>query len=369
MRKTRAFKILANICRLVLACTFVLSGFTKVIDPWGTALKVNEYLSIYGMEWLQPAAMTFSIWLCGAELMMGCMLLFKVRIRLISIFAVLSMIFFTILTLLSATLIPVEDCGCFGDALKLTPWETFVKNILLLPMALVVWWRYRPDKIFAFKPVEIALTCTFFCLSMYLGYYCYIHLPLIDFLPYKVGVNIHEAMQAPSVEAGESVTVLVYRNRATGEEREFSLEDPEWQDDTKWEWVDTRTTDEVPAIRPLVSEFALRDAAGEDATEQVITRPGRLYMLCVTNFDRLSNRCARRMASLVVRAREEGSEVVCLTPDPLEGVSTYDFGTGGVTCYNIDASTMKTMLRAENGLVTLDDGTISDKRNCRDIRP
>ena len=369
MKRTRGFKIAANVCRVILACTFILSGFTKVIDPWGTALKVNEYLSIYGMEWLQPAAMTFSIWLCGAELMMGCMLLFKVRIRLISIFAVVSMCFFTVLTLLSATVLPVEDCGCFGDALKLTPWETFVKNLVLLPMAFVVWWRYRPDKIFAFKPAEVALTCIFFSLSMYLGYYCYIHLPLIDFLPYKVGVNIHEAMQqSPAVEAGETETVLVYRNRATGEEREFALEDPEWQDDTKWEWVDTRTTSEAPSIRPLVSEFALRDAEG-DATEEVITRPGRVYMLCVTDFDRLPRGCARRMARLVERARGEGAGVVCLTPDPLYGEMWHDFGTGEVRCYNIDASTMRTMLRAENGLVVLDDGTITAKRNCRDIRP
>jgi len=137
MRKSRAFKLLANVCRLILACTFIVSGFTKVIDPWGTAMKVNEYLSIYGMESLQGASMAFSIWLCGAEMMMGCMLLFKVRIRLISIFAVLSMLFFTALTLLSATVIPVEDCGCFGEALKLTPWETFYKNLALLPMALV----------------------------------------------------------------------------------------------------------------------------------------------------------------------------------------------------------------------------------------
>lgn len=137
MRKSRAFKLLANVCRLILACTFIVSGFSKVIDPWGTAMKVNEYLSIYGMESLQGASMAFSIWLCGAEMMMGCMLLFKVRIRLISIFAVLSMLFFTALTLLSATVIPVEDCGCFGEALKLTPWQTFYKNLALLPMA---WW-------------------------------------------------------------------------------------------------------------------------------------------------------------------------------------------------------------------------------------
>lgn len=368
IRQKRSFKLLSHACRLILACTFILSGFTKVIDPWGTALKVNEYLSIYGMEALEPASMTFSIWLCGAELMMGCMLLFKVRIRLISIFALASMIFFTLLTLLSATLLPVEDCGCFGKALKLTPWETFFKNLVLLPMAFVVWWRYRPDRIFAFKPLEIALTCVFFSLSMYLGYYCYIHLPLIDFLPYKVGVNIREAMQAPSVAPGESETVLIYRNLKTGEEREFSLDDPEWQDADTWEWVDTRTTSDVPAIRPLISEFALRDAEG-DATGEVLSTPGRLYMLCVTSFDRLSPRCARRMARLVEHAAAEGARVVCLTPDPLYDVCWHDFGSGEVRCYNIDASTMKTMLRARNGVVVLDDGTITDKRNCRDIRP
>ena len=248
------------------------------------------------------------------------------------------------------------------------PWETFVKNVVLLPMAFVVWWRYRPDKIFAFKPLEIVLTCTFFFLAMYLGYYCYIHLPLVDFLPYKVGVNIREAMQAPIVEPGESETVLVYRNRRTGREREFSLEDTEWQDAEKWEWVDTRTTSEVPAVRPLVSEFALRDAGG-DATEEVLSTPGRLYMLCVTSFDALPRGCARRMARLVERAAAEGAHVVCLTPQPLYDEPWHDFGTGRVRCYNIDASTMKTMLRARNGLVVLDDGTISDKRNCRDIRP
>ena len=368
MRNKRGFKILSRICRLVLAFTFIFSGFTKVIDPWGTALKVNEYLSIYGMEYLQWGSMAFSIWLCGAELMMGCMLLFKVRIRLISIFAVLSLCFFTLLTLLSATLIPVEDCGCFGEALKLTPWETFAKNVVLLAMALVVWWRYRPDRIFAFNPLEVCLTVAFFCLSMYLGYYCYRHLPIVDFLPYKVGVNILEAKRAPEIGAGETETVLVYRNRRTGREREFTLDDTEWQDETKWEWVDTRTTSEEPAIRPLVSEFALHGADG-DATEEVLSTPGRLYMLCVTSFEALSPRCAQRMARLVERAAMRGETIVCLTPEPLYNGSWHDFGSGPVRCYNIDASTMKTLLRADNGLVVLDDGTISAKRNCRDIRP
>ena len=264
MLSQRARSLITGVCRLVLAVVFIVSGFTKVIDPWGTSIKINEYLTIYGFDYLIPASMVFSIWLCGAEMMMGCMLLCKVRIRLVSIFALVSMLFFTILTFLSATFIPVEDCGCFGEAIKLSPWETFFKNLALLPMAAVVWAYYRNDKILAFRRSEVALTVFFFLLTMGLGFYCYCHLPLIDFLPYKIGVNIREEMHASSAAGpeGELQTVLVYRNRMTGEEREFALDDTEWQDDTVWEWVDTKILGEVPEMNPMIEEFALRNEIG-----------------------------------------------------------------------------------------------------------
>ena len=165
----KPLRIGSDICRVVLAATFIVSGFTKTIDPWGTAIKIGEYLSIYGFDRFERGTMLFSIWLCGAEMMMGCMLLFKVRIRLISVFALASMLFFTLLTLLSATVLPVEDCGCFGEALKLTPWQTFFKNLVLLPMAFVVWYRYRPDRMFAFRPAEVVLAALFFAFAMGVG--------------------------------------------------------------------------------------------------------------------------------------------------------------------------------------------------------
>lgn len=353
----------------VLAVVFIVSGFTKVIDPWGTSIKINEYLTIYGFDYLIPASMVFSIWLCGAEMMMGCMLLCKVRIRLVSIFALASMLFFTILTFLSATFIPVEDCGCFGEAIKLSPWETFFKNLALLPMAAVVWAYYRNDKILAFRRSEVALTVFFFLLTMGLGFYCYCHLPLIDFLPYKIGVNIREEMHASSAAGpeGELQTVLVYRNRMTGEEREFALDDTEWQDDTVWEWVDTKILGEVPEMNPMIEEFALRNGA-EDVTDRVLATPGRLYLICVTRFDRIGRKCEDRLERLVERALREGAHVVCITPEPLQGNGIHSFGKSTpVPCYNIDGSTLKTMLRAHTGIVVLDDGVIADKRNCRDI--
>ena len=364
----RTDKIFTAVCRLILALTFIFSGFVKSVDPWGTALKVDEYLSIYGVEELSRWSMGFSIWLCGAELMMGLMLLFKVRIRLVSIFALLSMMFFTVLTFLSATWIPVEDCGCFGDAVKMTPWQTFAKNAVLLPMSFVVWRHYRPDRIFAFRRTEVVLTVLFFCVAMGVGYYSYRHLPLIDFLPYKVGVNIAEAMRAEE-EAPSKIpeTVLVYRNIATGRTREFALEDKEWQDASQWEWVDTYTVDAVPSMRPSVAEFAVRDAEG-DATQDIISRPGRLYMLCAADAGSLGGECRERFGRVAARAAVEGACCVVLTARPLHEITYYDFGGCEVRAYNVDASTLKTMLRAKEGLVVLDDGTITAKMNCRDIK-
>lgn len=368
----RLLKSLARVCRVVLAITFIFSGFSKVIDPWGTALKVGEYLAIYGFEELNPLAMAFSIWLCGAELMMGCMLLFKVRIRLVSIFALLSMCFFTLLTLLSATVLPVEDCGCFGEALKLSPWETFLKNLLLLPPAFVVWYRYRPDKIFAFKPAELALMLLFFSGSMGLGIYCSRHLPFVDFLPYKVGVDLRTERLNPDAdtlkeEDEQLETLLVYRNLETGKIREFALTDTEWQDESRWEWVETRTNFNTPSIRASIAEFALRDHTG-DITEEVLETEGRLYMLCVNNFKRLRNGCAHRLRMLIDRADREGATVICLTPDHLNDEALWSFHESRpVRCCNMDVHTIRTLLRANNGVVTLEDGVIVDKRNCRDI--
>ena len=365
---SRKWKIAANVCRLILGAVFIFSGFVKSVDPWGTALKVSEYLSIYGLESLQPAAMTFSIWLCGAELMMGLMLMFRVRIRLISIFALLSLIFFTILTFLSATIFPVEDCGCFGDAVKLSPWATFVKNAVMLPMACIVWWRYRPDRIFAFSRAEFILTLLFFSIGMGVGIYCYRHLPLIDYLPYKVGTNLREAMNRRQ-ETNVGEVLVECRNMKTGEIREFALADTEWQDESVWEWIDTRMADNEESVKveTIIDEFTVRDAEG-DVTEDIVGAEGVLYMLCVTYLNELPGDCEARMGALVGRAVEEGADVVCLTPDYLGGVTYRRFaGSEPVRCFNIDATVMKTMLRARNGVVTLRDGTIVDKRNCRDI--
>ena len=162
--------------------------------------------------------------------------------------------------------------------------------------------------------------------------------------------------------------MLIYRNKQTGEEREFSLEDPTWQDSETWEWVDTRTevSDESYQIASLV-EFSLHDPEG-DATYEILDYPGTTYMICVNDFDDIKPRCLERLEALVDRATAAGDRVICLTPEPLREITYHSFGASDeVRCYNIDATTLVTMLRAKTGVVELQDGVIADKRNCRDI--
>lgn len=359
LRNRRWFRYLSHFCRVSFALAFLVSGFFKAIDPWGTILSVKNYLVAYDIslpEWLVVA---FSIWLCGAELMMGSMLLFKVRIRMVSIFSVLSMTFFTILTFLSATFIPVEDCGCFGELWKLTPWQSFVKNLVLLPMALCFWYRYRPDRVFAFSKLEFFLMCFFFTAAMSVGTYCYFHLPIIDLLPYKVGTNIAEEMAQARVRESSEQVVLVYCNLRTGKLREFSLDDKAWHNDKRWEWVDTRVESDDSGVEPMILEFYLSNHEGEKTAELLATT-GKLYMLCVMDYERVTDAIKERFLAVERYAEQNGGTVIYLTPEHL-------VDTKYTNIYNIDAKTMKTMLRADFGLVVLEDGVIVDKFNYRDI--
>lgn len=359
LRNRRWYRYLSHICRIAFAFTFIVSGFYKAIDPWGTILTMKNYLVAYDItapEWLIYAS---SIWLSGAELMMGCMLTFKVRIRLVSIFSVLSMIFFTLLTLLSATVIPIEDCGCFGELVKLTPWQSFAKNAILLPMALCFWYRYRPDKIFAFSKLEFFLMCLFFTMAMGVGTYHFLHLPSIDLLPYKEGTNIATAMQNARAQQTSEDVILVYRNRRTGRLREFSLEDKAWHNERRWEWVETRVESDNSGVEPMILEFYISNAEGEK-TEDILSTPGRLYMLFVADYAMLDNSIIEKFEAVERYASERGERVIYITPEQIAGDNTSNI-------YNMDAKTMKTMLRANFGLVVMEEGTIIAKYNYRDI--
>lgn len=364
-RYSPTLKRITHIFCIIIGLTFIASGLSKAVDPWGTAIKFDEYFSVYNLDFLLPLSRILAVWLCGAELMMGCMILFRVRLRLISIFALVSMTIFTIVTILSVTLYPVEDCGCFGEALYLTPWQTLIKNLILLPMIITIWWRYRPDKILVYKPREVILATLFCTLAMGFSAYNYLHLPMVDFLPYKVGVDLLAEVEATTHSAEYSV-VLVYRNIATGELQEFSMDDTEWHNGDLWEWVETRTEQPQQRITESASDFMLLSLSGEDLTWELLSTPGRLNMLAVTSVEAIRPRCLERMESYIYEANERGDHTIVITSQKITEPYV-DIAGESLKCYNIDATTLKSVMRARVGVVELSDGVITSKRSCVDI--
>ena len=245
--------------RWIVALVFIFSGFVKGVDPWGTAIKLCEYLRAFSMDWLVGAQFALSILLSVTEMTIGLCLLFRVRERGAARLALLFMGFFTVLTLVLALWNPVADCGCFGDAVKLTNWQTFYKNILLSAFALLLWRGVRHERHGHDRQrsiVENSMVFFFLLFSSGVGIYSMRHLPLVDFLPFKVGANIPAQLASAG---GDVTTTLVYRDRLSGELREFALQDTSWYDTLRWEYVDTRIEERMPSRRPAISDFSVFD--------------------------------------------------------------------------------------------------------------
>ena len=261
---------------------------------------------------------------------------------------------------------PVEDCGCFGDALQLPPWASFAKNVVLLALAVIVWLNAR--RTLTFFPVSVkewVCTVLFACIAGGIGAHCYYHLPLVDFLPYKKGVNLYDAIYHD--EAAEQEVKLVCRDLRDGSLREFAVSDTTWYDTARWEFVEQAAGGGFEADVAL-REFAVFNSEG-DATRGIVGYPGRVYILSAVKIDKIKPRCAERFGRIADRAAGEDAKVVLITASPISPGETADFGGSvPVTLYNVDATTMITMLRATTGMVVLDGGVITDKRNCRDIR-
>ncbi len=199
--------------RIVLGGIFIFSGFVKAIDPLGSAYKFTDYFLAFDVEWLSFSALPAAIILSTLEFIIGAGVLLGVRIRLSALGALLFMAFFTPLTLYIAITDPVPDCGCFGDAIIISNWETFYKNIFILAAAIVVFiyrkqisvpWNRFTDKMLAF-----VLTAGIIALSVY----CLLYLPVIDFRPWKVGNDVSELV-IPTEEVAE--TYLIFENQETG---------------------------------------------------------------------------------------------------------------------------------------------------------
>jgi uncharacterized membrane protein YphA (DoxX/SURF4 family) len=273
-------KWISNFFRIVIGIVFVFSGFVKVVDPLGVQYKFVDYFLAMGLDFLQPMALTFGLLMSLAELMIGISLLFNLKPKLGAWGTLMFMAVFLPLTLWVAIANPVHDCGCFGDALVISNWATFWKNVVIMFMTIIVFLQRRKFKPTLPSSVQWLSLIVVAGVSVWIGVYSIKHLPVLDFRPYRIGENIREGMNIPESEIDnvpDYETTLIYENTETGETREFDVE--EIPDEDTWEWKETKNKLIEEGYVPPIHDFSITTVPVNRETDVIheVIDPASLY--------------------------------------------------------------------------------------------
>ena len=361
--------IVKQLARILFGIVFIFSGFVKGIDPWGSAYKFTDYFNAMGLDWMLWAAFPLGVLLAFAEFAIGVAFFFNWRMRLFSWLGLLFMAFFTPLTLWIALKNPVTDCGCFGDALVISNWETFYKNLLFITLAIIVvanrnWFAEKVKSI-----VPGILSIGVFIVYFGIVYYSYNHLPIFDFRPYKVGTNIPEAMSMPD-DAPQEIyeNTFYYKNKNTGEVKEFTEENYPWQDTINWEYNDMRSTLVQEGYEPPIHDFTIESSEGDDIKDFFIYDENYVFMLVAYDLHKTSIKSQEEINALANWAIDKGYSFVCLTSTLQDDSREFaEQNDAPYEFFNCDEITLKTMIRSNPGLILMKDGTILNKWHYNDI--
>ena len=350
-----------NICRFILAVTFIFSGYVKAIDPLGTLYKLKDYAAAMALNDILPdwALVIVAIALGALEFSLGVFMLFAVRRHMVSKLTLALMSVMTALTVWIYIADPVKDCGCFGDALKLTNGETLLKNIVLIACATLVAWRPVDMARFISRTNQWIVKYYTIAYIVVTSVYCLYTLPIFDFRPYRVGTNIKQGMEIPEgAEQPEFESTFILRKN--GVTREFTLDN---YPDSTWEYVDTKTVQTKKGYEPPIHDFAITtNDTGEDITEQVLTKKGYTFLLVSPRLAVADDSNFGDIDQIYEYAEENGVDFLCLTASTNEDIERWRELTGAeYTFCNADETTLKTMIRSNPGLILLKDGTIIGK--------
>lgn len=352
-------KILRIISKLIIGLVFTFSGFVKCVDPLGTAYKINDYLLDFNLMNLTDFALTISIIMCGLELLIGLMLLTNVKVIWASWMALLFMIFYTPLTLYIAIFNPVSDCGCFGDALIISNWATFLKNIVLLILVLILF-IYRKKYRELFNPFVRYLALIVLALIVFgFEYYSLNRLPVIDFRPYSIGVNIQESMEVPP-DAPQPVIESVFIYERNGVQEEFTLNNLPNQN-AGWVFVDRKDKVLVEGYEPPIHDFSISTLDGWDITEEVLN-DGYVGLLIAYDLHKASEKNMAEINMLASLMQDAGHRFICLTSSSSDEIDRFKARTQADYQFCVtDPTTLKTIIRSNPGLMLIKNGTILHK--------
>jgi uncharacterized membrane protein YphA (DoxX/SURF4 family) len=355
-------------CRIGVGLLFIFSGLIKANDPLGFSYKLEEYFEVFHITFLNGLALSLAVLLCALEMILGFALLIGARAKQVAWGLLLIIIFFAFLTFYSAFFKVVQTCGCFGDAIPLTPWQSFSKDLVLL-LLIVVLFRNRAQitPLFSFKTGERLLIVSAI-VSVGFGLYTYNFLPVIDFLPYKVGVNIPAAMRTPPGAMPDEFEVTYnLKNKKTGETK--TMTDKEYMKtgiwkDNNWEVFGTPENRLVKkGFTPKIVDLVIQDAQRNDYTHEILNNP--FYTLVIVAYDLKKTDAAaiNRINALSMNLVQNfNGRTILLTSASAKEAEAYSKEHKLISeIFYVDEVPLKSMVRSNPGVILLKEGTIINK--------
>jgi uncharacterized membrane protein YphA (DoxX/SURF4 family) len=348
--------------RVVTGLIFVFSSFVKGVDPLGTDYRVVDYLDAYGWFWMVDYSFYLSLFLISVEFLLGIALLFRLKYKLVSLGVLLMMLIFLVVTFFDALYNMVPDCGCFGDAVKLTNWETFYKNIVIVVFAIILFVNRNK------QARKMKQTVQMFLLVLFLGAFSWFigfninHLPVIDFRAWEVGND----MKTTGRET--VVNYLVYKNKTTGEIKEYVSPNYPWNDSvwmSEWEFVRQRIDDSGLNLK---HGLIIEDELGNILTDQIIENPDYQFILAVYDIVDADDEGMIKAAEIYNNLDDINAGFDMITSSTPELISEYadkysiDYGV-----YYGDDIELKAMIRSNPGLVLLKEGIVIEKWHYNDF--
>ena len=353
-------KIFTQLLRILVGITFVFSGFVKLVDPVGSMYKFQEYFGadVLNLTFLDPYALEFSIVLIIAELMLGVMLLvgYKSKFTGYSLLALISIFLF--LTWYSAYYNKVTDCGCFGDAVKLTTWETFYKNVVLIFMILWLVMRHKDIKPFINPKIAQKISVLGLVASIAVVIYVLNYLPIIDFRPYAIGKNIEEGMQTPK-DAPKAIYKDTWIYKVNGVDKQFTTDEKPWNIPGAV-FVDRKSELIQEGYTPPIHDFTM-EKEGVDLKNQLL-KEDKLLLVVMYNLELASEKGIQKIKEVTDKALDKGYKVYAMSAstsaDYQKVKKQFNLNFDLLFC---DETTLKTIVRSNPGLVKLNRGTVVGK--------
>ncbi|MDR0228817.1 MAG: DoxX family membrane protein [Flavobacteriaceae bacterium] len=358
-------KVIAQLSRLFVGVLFIISGLVKLNDPTGFSFKLEEYFSeaVLNLPFLEPHALSLAVILVIAEVLLGVALLLGFMRKLTLILLFLMIVFFTFLTFYSAYFNKVTDCGCFGDAIPLTPWGSFSKDVVLLVLILIIM-KYQKFIKPIFTPKAngtIVLVALLLC--GFMGYWVLNHLPLKDFRAYKVGTDIVKDMSIPE-GAPKSEYEIVFHYEVDGVKKPFTMQElanlPEGA-----KFIDREEKLIKEGYQPAIHDFTM-DRDGANHIEELMKEP-KLILIISYDLDRADEKGLAAMKDFANKAIVKGYKVIGMSAsseDKIEkNVKKYELPFEYFTC---DGTTLKTVERANPSIVVIEKGVIVEKKHWKD---